>query len=161
MISAPSPDHLLLEQDLATPEIRCGEIEERWRHIRTSCPHVFFAVSAPQRPNGPKEFGFRFEYTGYRQTPVTAQLWDLEADAPLPHAKWPTGTYVVPSVFRKDWQQGNCLYIPCDRISIQGHTAWLNDHPSRLWQPARGIICYLEQLYELFNQGDYTGLVSA
>jgi hypothetical protein len=161
MTSILTPDRLLLEQDLAAPEMRCGEIEERWRHIRTTWPHTFFSVSAPPRPNGPKEFGFRFECSGYRQTPVTGQPWDLEANTPLPQGKWPTGTCVVPSVFRPDWQGGTCLYIPCDRVSIQGHAAWPNEHPSRLWQPTRGIICYLEQLYELFNQGDYTGLVGA
>lgn len=159
MTTAPSPDRLLLEHDLAQPEMRCGEVEARWRHVATAWPHAIFAVAAPPRPNGPKEFGFRFECSGYRQIPVTGQPWDLDADTPLPRAKWPTGTTVVPSVFRPDWQNGSCLYIPCDRVSIQGHTNWPAAHPSRLWNPARGIICYLEQLYELFNQGDYTGVL--
>lgn len=158
-MTSPTPDQLLLGQDLAAPEFVCGEVEGRWRHIVTKWPHTVIAVSAPERANGPRAFGFRFECTGYRQTPVTAQPWDLEADTPLAAAKWPTGTSVVASVFRPDWKGGNCLYIPCDRITLQGHDAWINDHPSRQWQPTRGIICYLEQLYELFNQGDYTGVV--
>ena len=37
-----------------------------------------------ERPNAPPEFGFRFECSGYRQTPVTAQPWDLSGNAPLP-----------------------------------------------------------------------------
>ena len=41
---------------------------------------------------------------------------------------------------------------------MEGHDQWRNEHPSRLWQPTRGIICYLEQLYELFNQSDYAGV---
>jgi hypothetical protein len=153
------PDLLLLEQDLAAPEFRCGVIEERWRLVATSWPHVVIAVSAPERPKAPTEYGFRFECTGYRQTPVTGRPWDLEADAPLPEARWPTGPSIVASVFRPTWKQGICLYLPCDRLALEGHENWRNEHPSRLWQPTRGIICYLEQIYELFNQSDYSGVV--
>jgi hypothetical protein len=152
------PDRMLFEQDLAAPEFRCGEIEGRWRHVSTSWPHSIISVSAPERPNGPREFGLRFECTGYRQVPVTGQPWDLAANTPLSPNRWPTGRSVVPSVFRPDWMQGQCLYLPCDRLSIAGHDAWRTQHPSRLWQPSRGIVCYLEQVYELLNQGDYTGV---
>lgn len=155
------PDQLLLEQDLVAPEFRCGEIDGRWRRGAMRWPHLILAVTAPERPNAPTEYGFRFECTGYRQTPVTAQPWDIEADAPLPAARWPTGPSIVSSVFRPTWKQGQCLYLPCDRMSIEGHENWRNEHPSRLWQPARGIICYLEQIHELFYQSDYSGVVGA
>jgi hypothetical protein len=155
------PDRILFEQDLAAPEFRCGEIEGRWRHVATRWPYAIFAVPAPERPNAPREFFFRFECSGYRQNPATAQPWDVDADRPLPPNRWPTGTSMVPSVFRPGWKNGQCLYLPCDRLSIDGHTDWHHQHPSRLWQPARGIICYLEQLYELLNQSDYTGVCSA
>jgi hypothetical protein len=155
------PDRLLLEQDLAAPEFRCGEIEARWRHVATRWPFAIFAVSAAERPRSPAEYGFRFECSGYRQNPPTAQPWDLGADAPLPANRWPNGRSIVPSVFRPKWKEGKCLYLPCDRISIDGHEKWRHDHPSRLWQPSRGIVCYLEQVYELLNQGDYTGVCGA
>src|SRR5438128_1424473 len=77
------PDRMLLEQDLAAPEFRCGEIEGRWRHVAVHWPHVILAVSAPERPRSPVEFGFRFECSGYRQNPATAQPWDIDANAPL------------------------------------------------------------------------------
>jgi hypothetical protein len=161
-MNIPVPPGLsLLEQDLAAPEFRCGEIEGRWRHVRTVWPHVINSVSAPQRPPAPAEYVFRFECSGYRQNPATAQPWDLAANAPLPPNRWPTGASIVPSVFRPDWKRGECLYLPCDRMSIEGHDQWRTQHPNRLWQPARGIICYLEQIYELLNQGDYTGVRSA
>lgn len=153
------PDRVLLERDLAAPEFRCGAIEGRWRHVATAWPHVTLAVSAPPRPKAPTEFGFRFECSGYRVTPVTGQPWDLEANTPLPAARWPTGPSIVASVFRPGWKQGVCLYLPCDRLAIAGHEKWPDEHPSRLWQPARGIICYLEQVHELFNQSDYSGVV--
>ena len=153
------PDRALLEQDLAAPAMRCGEIEGRWRHAATSWPHVIFGVAAPAGPNAPPEYGFRFECTGYRQNPVTAQPWNIEANQPLSAALWPKGGPIVSSVFRPEWRQGQCLYLPCDRLSIEGHPNWCSDHPSRLWQPKRGLICYLEQLHDLFFESDYSGLV--
>ena len=74
---------------------------------------------------------------------------------------WPRGKLILPSVFRPEWQGGSCLYLPCDRISMNGHDVWVKQHPYRLWQPARGIICYLEQVHDLLNQDDYTGAVAA
>jgi hypothetical protein len=155
------PDRALLEQDLAAPEMRCGEIEGRWRHIATRWPHVIFGVAAPLRPNASLEYGFRFECSGYRQIPATAQPWNIQANAPLPGALWPQGGPIVSSVFRPEWRQGQCLYLPCDRMSIEGHPNWRSEHPSRLWQPSRGIICYLEQLHDLFYQSDYSGVARA
>lgn len=155
------PDQMLLQQDLAAPEFRCGEIEGRWRHIATKWPYVVIAVKADDRVGAPCEFGFRFECSGYRQSPATAQPWCIETNAPLPPAKWPTGRSIVPSVFRPEWKGGTCLYLPCDRVSIEGHQNWVHEHPSRLWQPTRGIMCYLEQIYDLLNQGDYTGVRGA
>jgi len=151
------PDRLLFEQDLAAPEFRCGEIEGRWRHVLTAWPYVILAVSAAERPNAPREYAFRFECSGYRQNAVTARPWDVEAGAPLLATRWPAGRSIVPSVFRPEWKNGECLYLPCDRMSMEGHDKWRHEHPARLWQPSRGIVCYLEQLYELLNQSDYTG----
>ena len=154
------PGLTLLQQDLAAPEFRCGEIKGRWRHLRTTWPHTIVAVSAPPRPRSPGEYGFRFECSGYRENPVTTQPWDIAGDAPLPPNCWPTGASIVPSVFRPTWRQGQCLYLPCDRLSVEGHDQWRSQHPSRLWQSSRGIICYLEQIYELLNQSDYSGVLS-
>jgi hypothetical protein len=92
--------------------------------------------------------------------PATAQPWDLIANAALPSSQWPTGRAIVPSVFRPQWKNGSCLYLPCDRMSIEGHGNWHNEHPARLWNPSRGIVCYLEQLHDLLNSNDYTGICS-
>jgi hypothetical protein len=152
------PDRLLLEQDLAAAEFRCGEAEGRWRFVSIKWPYVVIAISAPERPGAPAEFGFRFECSGYRQTPVTAQPWNISRDAPLATVAWPKGLTLFSAVFRPEWKNGQCLYLPCDRLSIEGHTDWPSKYPSRLWNPARGIICYLEQLYDLFHHSDYSGV---
>jgi hypothetical protein len=148
----------MLEQDLAASAFRRGEIQGQWRHVATHWPYVIIAIAAAERPGAPSEFGFRFECSGYRQRAPTAQLWDLEQDGTLAAAKWPAGKLIVPSVFRPDWKEGQCLYLPCDRRSIEGHDDWHHKYPSRLWQPQRGIVCYLEQIYDLLNQSDYTGV---
>jgi hypothetical protein len=152
------PDRLLLELDLAAPEFRCGQLEGRWRHVATNWPHVLITVVAPERPRAPAEFGFRFECSGYRQNPATGRPWDIDSNAALPAPRWPTGNTIVTSVFRPGWKEGICLYLPCDRIAIEGHVNWQQQYPSRLWQPARGIVCYLEQIHDLLNQGGYTGI---
>ena len=152
------PDCVLLEQDLAASEFRCGEIEGRWRHAATSWPYVLIAVAAPPRPKSPAEFSFRFDCAGYCGSPPTAQPWDIDVNAPLPAGRWPTGPKLVSAVFRPEWKQGSCLYLPCDRMSIEGHDNWRNDHPTRLWQPERGIVCYLEQIYGLLFYSDYSGI---
>jgi hypothetical protein len=161
MTRTPAPDLLTFERDLAAAEFRCGQVEKRWCHIVTRWPHAVIAVSAAPRPNSPSEFGFRFECSGYSQVPATGQPWDLVADVPLAVNRWPTGKAIVPSVFRPGWKGGRCLYLPCDRISIEGHVNWPNEYPNRLWNPSRGIVCYLEQIHELLNQEDYTGALSS
>jgi hypothetical protein len=155
------PDQLLLEQDLVAAEFRCGEIEGRWRHISTLWPYVVIAVSAASVPNGPTEYAFRFDCTGYRESAATAQPWNVDANSPLLPRDWPTGRSIVPSVFRPQWKEGTCLYLPCDRMAFQGHADWVHQHPGRLWNSSRGIICYLEQIYELLNSNDYTGVIGA
>lgn len=145
------PDRMLLEQDLAASDFRCGQIEGRWRHVVTDWPHVIIAVSASALGQPASEVGFRFECSGYRQTPVTGQPWDVDGNAPLPAARWPSGNAILKSIFRPDWKEGKCLYLPCDRMAIEGHDHWRAQYPNRLWQSARGIICYLEQLHDLLN----------
>ena len=152
------PDKSTFRVHLASPEFRCGEFERRWRLISLNWPYAIIVVSASDRPGAPTEFGFRFLCDRYPSVPVSAQPWDLVTGAPLPAAKWPKGKRVVPSVFRPDWKQGSCLYLPADRNSIEGHPAWAHQHPSRLWRPEIGIICYLDIIHELLQSTDYLGV---
>ena len=151
------PDQQLLEEHLKRAEFRLAQLEGRWRIVNVTWPNVTIGVSAAARSNAPAEYGFRFGCTGYPVLPVTAQPWNLDKNAPLAPNQWPNGRSIVPSVFRPEWKGGQCLYIPCDRLSIEGHVNWPQEYQGRLWDPSRGIVCYLEQIYELLNQTDYTG----
>lgn len=130
----------------------------RWRIVRVSWPVVEVEVAAGPRPRAPGAYGFRFDCTGYPQDPPTARLWDPATNAPLPTNRWPGGRSRVPAAFRPDWRQGTCIYLPCDRDSIPGHSNWRSDHPGQIWRPEKGVQLYLEALHELLNSSDYTGV---
>jgi hypothetical protein len=99
----------------------------------------------------------RFECGDYPRTPPTARPWDIERDAPLSHDRWPTGRERVPLAFNPGWKNGACLYLPCDRQSIEGHANWFQEHPSLIWDPAIGVVHYLRVVHDLLNSGDYGG----
>lgn len=153
-----SPDWTAFRFHLAGAEFRCGEMEGRWRLIGSEWPFVRIAVTASMRLGAPLEYVFRFTCDGYPINPVTAQPWDEQSSQPLQARAWPGGRGVVAAVFRPEWQMGRCLYLPADRLSIVGHPAWLSEHRSRLWRPERGIVHYLEQIHDLLDSKDYTGV---
>jgi hypothetical protein len=149
------PDKVAFLLDLAAPEFRCGETEQRWRR---DWPQAVIAVTAAVRPGAPNEFSFRFLCDRYPGTPVSCQPWDILAGGPLPATQWPKGKAIIPSIFRPTWKQGLCLYLPADRYSIEGHDTWWHRHPSRLWRPDIGITCYLDIIHDLLHSVDYLGV---
>jgi hypothetical protein len=151
------PDRRVFEEHCARGDFRLGEAEGRWKHVSTPWPSAVIEVAAASRGNAPDRFAFCFVLSGY-PAGATARPWDTAKDAPLAFAAWPAGKAILPSIFRPEWKGGTCLYWPVDRMSIEGHDQWRHQHPSRLWQSARGIICYLEQLHDLLHSSDYTGV---
>ncbi len=132
----------------------------RWRLMSLQWPYAVIAVSAPKE-RGPEEYAFRFECTNYPQTPTTAQPWDFELGQPLSIERWPGGREHVERAFNPGWQNGACLYLPCDRVSIVGHEGWRTQHPHMIWSPEGDITQYLRIIHELLNSPDYTGPRSA
>lgn len=148
-----SPAEQVLRLHLESGRFRSGAVAGWWRLVALSWPHVVIAVNARDEI----EYGFRFECSDYPRTPVTAQPWDIDRNAPLEHGKWPTGRSRIPLAFNPGWKGGTCLYLPCDRLSIDGHQHWVNQHPALLWDPAKGICKYLGIVHELLSSGDYGG----
>lgn len=156
-----SLDEQVFRAHLSDGPFQSGVELNKWQLISIEWPYVVISVSTKPHPEWPKAYGFRFECTNYPDSGVTARPWDLERNAPLEPNQWPGGRNRVPCVFRPDWQGGQCLYIPCDRISINGHTDWPAKHPHLIWKATSDITLYLEAIHELLNSSDYTGPRSA
>ena len=155
------PDERVLRAHVQAGPFQSGADRGRWRLLSISWPYAVIAVAAAPRPGAPDEYALRFDLAGYPQSAPTARPWDTDQDAPLPPARWPHGRSRVPQVFRPDWQGGSALYLPCDRVSFQGHDAWQQQHPDLLWKPTHDITHYLGIVHELLISSDYSGVRGA
>lgn len=147
------PDEQVLRLHLESGRFLSGVAAGRWRLVALKWPHLVVGIAARDGI----EYGFRFQCADYPRTAVTAQPWNLENDAALLENLWPTGRDRVPKAFNPGWKNGTCLYLPCDRQSIEGHDQWRNEHPALLWDPEKGICKYLGIIHELLNSSDYGG----
>ena len=148
-----SPEQAVFRQHLAGGCFRSGATASRWRTVSVTWPHAIFAV----RASDGIEYGLRFECSDYPRTAPTARPWDIDRDVALAFEQWPAGRERIPLAFNPSWKNGQCLYLPCDRQSLEGHAAWLQQHPSLIWDPDLGIVHYLRVIHDLLNSGDYRG----
>lgn len=147
------PDEVALRRDLVDGRFLAGVASGRWTLHWIRFPHALIGVRATDG----EEYALRFQCEDYPRTPATAQPWDVERDQPLAANLWPKGECRVPLAFNPGWKGGVCLYLPCDRLSIEGHEMWRSQHPALLWEPAKGISKYLGIVHQLLNSGDYGG----
>ena len=133
----------------------------RWRLVSINWPHAVLGISAADRADTPVEFAFRFELSNYPAQLPTAQLWDLSTDGPLEFKQWPGGVDRVQYAFNPSFKEGTCLYLPCDRLAIEGHDALRTQHPEMIWTTASDITLYLRIIYDLLHSKDYKGLRGA
>lgn len=135
-----------LALDLESARFRAGAARGRWTLLGLEWPQLFVRVAS--------WFGdgvvLKMDCSDYPHQPPTAMPWDVERSARLDFARWPRGGRVA-KVFRPDWKDGTALYLPCDRLSIEGHPNWLSEFPSYIWQPERGVVQYLEIVHELLQ----------
>jgi len=156
--AAMKPDEQVFRTDIAKGPFVSGEDRGRWRLISIEWPYSVISVRAAARKGAPGEYAFRFELTDYPRTPPTAQPWDLGTGGALAGSKWPTGIHRVPLAFNPAWKGGQCLYLPCDRQSIEGHDAWRTQHPEMIWSTSGDITQYLRVIHDYINSSDYTGI---
>lgn len=152
-----SPDEKALHADLDSGRFLAGEARKRWRLVRVEWPAAQIGITAKDR----HEFVLRFDCSGYPQAPPTARLWDAEKNAPLEVASWPKGGGRIAAVFNPNWKSGVALYLPCDRTAIEGHDHWRHEHPSKIWNSAKGITQYVEIVHELLQSRDYVARTAA
>ena len=150
-------DEQVFRAHLEAGPFQSGVDRGRWRLLSLKWPFALVAIQADDRVGGPAEYALRFECTNYPQMAPTAQPWDAEQNSPLTPARWPNGKTRVPLAFNPGWKAGQCLYLPCDRLSIEGHDAWRTQHPSMIWTPTSDITQYLRIVHDLLNSSDYSG----
>lgn len=153
-----APDERAFREHLAKGAFRSGEIDGTWRVLSIAWPVAMIAIAAAPRDGSPAEYVFRFDLTGYPAQAPTARLWDDKRNEPLALCAWPTGSTRFVKVFRMDWKSGSCLYLPCDRNSMVGHTDWSSQYPAQWWSPSCDITHYLRIVHELLTSVAYTGV---
>jgi len=153
MTNVITPEEAVFRQHLAAGPFRIGVASGRWRLVSMTWPYAVFMVRAADGI----EYALRFEVSNYPRTPATAEPWNIEQNAPLAPEHWPAGRERIPLAFNPGWKNGTCLYLPCDRQSIEGHANWNEQHPSLIWDPVLGVVHYLRVVHDLLNSGDYSG----
>lgn len=153
MSTSMTPEEAVFHAHLAAGRYRSGAAAGRWQLVSVAWPYAIFVV----RARDGVEYGLRFELQNYPRTPPTARPWDVDLGGPLAANKWPTGQNRISLAFNPSWKNGVCLYVPCDRIAIEGHANWYQQHPSLIWNPTVGIGHYLRVVHDLLNSGDYGG----
>jgi hypothetical protein len=138
-----------LEAHLHSGRFLAGVARGRWRLVQWQWPLAYIEVGARDG----RRFTLRFDCTGYPDQAPTAMLWDMSAQQQLPATLWPRGGRVS-QVFNPGWKGGSALYIPCDRLSIEGHSNWLSEHPWLIWNPTRGLLQYVEAVCETLHSNE-------
>jgi hypothetical protein len=151
----PTPAELLAGEDLAGAGFTAGVDRGYWREAELSWPYAVIEIAAAPRPYGPPWWAFRFDLTGYPQAP-TARPWDIPNRMPLDPAHWPTGGTRIQAAFNPGWRT-DALYLPVDRLALEGHDMWHTKHSCYVWDPARDITQYLRLLHQLLCEDSYTG----
>lgn len=157
-ISKPmAPDEKAFRANTSTGRFSAGVDANEWRLVSIDWPHATIAIAAVPREGAPSEYCFRFELSGYPNTAATAQVWNADEGRIATADERPKVAY-SPSPFRCDWLDGTALYIPCDRLAVQGHSDWPAQHAGELWDPAKGISQYLLYVHRLLHDDAYAGL---
>lgn len=152
-----TPEERSFRLHLAAGPYQAGAARGDWDCRRIDWPNAVLRVRAAQRSGAPDCFALLFELTGYPREPPTAQPWDEAAHAPLARDLWPQGPRAS-MAFNPDWNPA-ALYIPCDRVPMRDHAAWVQQYPAYVWEPKRGIVKYLEVVREILRSPGYTGVL--
>lgn len=137
---------LALEAHLSNGRFKAGTARGRWRLVEISWPYAY--VDIFDRVG--HTICIRFNCTGYPAHPPQGTPWDYSDQQQLPGHLWPRGGRVS-QVFNPGWQGGTALYIPCDRVSIEGHGNWHSELPHLIWNPSRGLVHYVEAVHEVLQ----------
>jgi hypothetical protein len=150
------PDERALRDHLKSSRYLIGEEAGRWRLVSITWPHAIIAIGAPPREGAPDEYGLRLELTNYSAQAPLGCPWDLDDNLVLPEAKRPKGQRVG-QIWRFDWQNGQALYAPWDRSTLD-HVHWQQEHQIYVWKAGRDLTFYLSNTHEYLNDDGYVGI---
>lgn len=157
------PDERTFRQHIRQGAFLSGAARGRWQLLSVAWPVAVISVRAAPREGAPDVFAFRFDLSGYPIQAPNARPWDAERNEPLSANRWPAGTpgSRVALAFVPRWKDGQALYLPCDRLSIDGHPDWRTKYPEMLWTPEKDVTFYLNIIHDLLDSDHYTGVASA
>jgi hypothetical protein len=161
-----APDERSLLHHLTGASFRVGVADGKWSLCGCSVhqsseaaavawPYAFFAVAAAPRDHGPRTFTLRLELRGFPSTAPAGQPWHCATSQVLGPELLPKGGQAG-EVFRSDWQ-GGALYAPWDRLAL-AHNDWAAKYPMSAWHTGRNIAFYLENVWQILNADDYSGI---
>ena len=153
-----SPDERVFRDHLSGAKFAVGLKQGKWRIVGDiEWPHALIAISAAQRENSPEEFFFCFNLSGYPGEAPTATPWDPSTENVLSSGMRPKGDRVG-YVFRSDWENGQALYAPCDRVALRWHPEWRQSYAAHAWDVTKDLTWVLQFIYRLLNDADYEGV---
>jgi hypothetical protein len=144
---ASAPERLFVA-DLEGDRFSAGVDRGYWRLVELDWPYAIIEIACPACLGG--WLALRFDLTGYPQAP-TAQPWDLENGTALPGHRWPQGSARVNRAFNPSWRP-DALYIPTDRLALEGHDSWRSQCPAYVWDQSDDICQYLELVRDLLKE---------
>lgn len=155
--AAVAPDEEVLRHHLQSSRFQRGVDAGRWRLESLSWPVAIITITAAARDSAPDEYTLRFNLDDYPQRAPTAMLWDCVANCMLPENRRPKGERAS-RIFRTDWNGGQALYAPWDRVALEGHPDWATRHVLYAWNPQRELTFYLLNVWEVLNDDEYLGI---
>lgn len=155
----------MLSKHIENPLFQLGIDKDKWgivgskADIESNWPKLIVWIKPAQKKDGPEKYYLRFDLSGYPEKAPTATLWDVEDDKKLSFDSWPNGrNQWVNSVFKQNWKNGDCLYLPCDRKSCEGshRRDWKKKHPHLMWVTGEDTLYkYVSYVYKVLNSKDY------
>ena len=150
------PDRARIEEDLAAPAFRAGEVSRRWRVMARAFPILLVEVRATEPDSTSAWYRFRIEVDGYPGKPPGVRIWDTSADRPLRPDLRPKGCSRVCMTFQ-NWQ-GDTVYRPWERLAAD-HNNFRLDFPQLAWHPGRTLAFVLEDINGILNLNSRAGRV--
>ena len=147
------PDEKIFSDHLGNVDFQLGLENYDWGidEIERDWPNKIIWIKSHIKINGTEKIYLFFNLENYPEQAPTSYPWDILKDTKLIASEWPKGNPSINSAFNAGWKSGSALYIPCDRIAMQGHENWKQNHPDIWWTSDKTITHYLKTVFRLLN----------